>query len=161
MTRKKVSWIMVGECSDMPRMLRLRRAMKEAMKPSRWYYDDPADTGSLYRKRWLATLDVALDILANSSDKKLVDFATGMLGLARSQLPRTFDKWCADNRVEFDFKPAPNVDPDDFAKWLANGNPEGPERVLAKKKCALIGYAGGEKDPPQGVGPLGRVPTAT
>jgi hypothetical protein len=79
--------------TDMPRLRRLRRARKEATKPSRWYYDDPADTGSLYRRRTLAALDVVLDIIKNSPDKNLVDSARQLLIRVRAQLPKTFAEW--------------------------------------------------------------------
>jgi hypothetical protein len=78
---------------DAPRVKRLRRVLKEGMKPSRWYHDDPADTGSLYRKRVIATLDVSADIIENSPDKALVGFAKDLLTDSEKQLPKTFADW--------------------------------------------------------------------
>lgn len=72
---------------DAPRLKRLRRALREVKKPSRWYHDDPTDTGSLYRKRTIAGLDVCLDIIVNSPDGALVDSAKGFLCNARGLLP--------------------------------------------------------------------------
>jgi len=78
---------------DAPRIKRLRRALKEGMKPSRLYYDDPADIGSLYRKRWIAILEIYADIIENSPDKWLVRFAKDMLAGWEKQLPKTFADW--------------------------------------------------------------------
>jgi hypothetical protein len=78
---------------DAPRIKRLRRALKEGMKPSRWYHDNPADTGSLYRKRWIAGLEVYADIIENSLDKELVLFAKSCVADAEKQLPKTFADW--------------------------------------------------------------------
>jgi hypothetical protein len=86
-----------------PRLKRLRRALREVRKPSRWYYDDPADTGSLYRKRTLAGLDICLDIIVNSPDG-------GLLCNARGLLPLTFAQWIEDRNVELVIESGPAPD---------------------------------------------------
>jgi hypothetical protein len=78
---------------DALRIKRLRRSLKEGMKTSRLYHDNPADTGSLYRKRWITVLEVYADIIKNSSDKKLVEFAKDMFADYEKQLPKTFADW--------------------------------------------------------------------
>jgi hypothetical protein len=79
--------------TDKPRFNRLVRAWREGMKPAPLYADDLADTRSLYRRRWVACLDVALDIIKNSPDKNLVAEARRFLFDARAQLPKTFAEW--------------------------------------------------------------------
>jgi hypothetical protein len=54
------------EYGDKARLLQFRRALKEGNKPSRWYYDNPADKGSAYRRRYVAALEIAADIIENS-----------------------------------------------------------------------------------------------
>jgi hypothetical protein len=78
---------------DPIRLKRLQRALREGMKPSRWYDDDPTDTKSLYRRRWLAGLDICRDTVQNSPDRDLVQFAEKALSDAREQLPLTFAAW--------------------------------------------------------------------
>jgi hypothetical protein len=78
---------------DAPRIKRLRHAIKEGRKPSRWYDDDPADVGSLYRKRVIASVDVCADIIENSHDKELVLFAKECVSDFKEQLPKTFADW--------------------------------------------------------------------
>ncbi|MDQ6702518.1 MAG: hypothetical protein M3Z96_05145 [Pseudomonadota bacterium] len=95
---------------DAPRLKRLRRALREVKKPSRWYHDDPADTGSLYRKRTIAGLDVCLDIIVNSPDGALVDSAKGLLCNARGLLPLTFAQWIEDRNVELVIESGPAPD---------------------------------------------------
>jgi hypothetical protein len=70
-----------------------RNTLKEGMKPSRWYRDDPNDKGSLYLKRVTATKDIALDIIENSDDQRLIDDAKKFLVDVSVRLPKTFATW--------------------------------------------------------------------
>jgi hypothetical protein len=79
--------------SDPRRLKRLQRLLREGMKPSRFYDDNPADTGSLYRKRWESNLDICADIMRESPDPDLVKFAKQMIIDAMGQLPLTFAEW--------------------------------------------------------------------
>ncbi|PNE10929.1 MAG: hypothetical protein CR217_11495 [Beijerinckiaceae bacterium] len=79
--------------ADKPRLRQLRRAVKEGCKPSRWYYDNPADRGSAYRRRYIATLEVAADIIENSPCEQLADFARDFIANCRGQLPLTVAAW--------------------------------------------------------------------
>jgi hypothetical protein len=82
--------------SDQTRLLQFRRAIKEGNKPSRWYYDNPADKGSAYRRRYVACLEVAADIIENSPCEGLAAYARGFIADAKGQLPRTVAAWIKD-----------------------------------------------------------------
>jgi hypothetical protein len=81
------------EYSDKVRLRQFRRALKESIKPSRWYYDNPADKGSAYRRRYIAVLETAADIIENSPCDGLVGFARNFVADARGQLPVTVAAW--------------------------------------------------------------------
>jgi hypothetical protein len=84
---------------DPVRLKKLQHALREAMKPSRWYYDDPTNTASLYRKRYEAVIDISVDILKHSQDAELIAFVTKLLDRAHVQLPRTYAFWVSEARV--------------------------------------------------------------
>jgi hypothetical protein len=83
--------------SDPARLKRLQREIREGMKPSRLYLDDLSDTRSLYRRRWLAFVDIIADIIEHSPDAALVSFAKESMQDARQQLPNTFAYWVEQN----------------------------------------------------------------
>ena len=71
------------EYGDKPRLRQFRRAVKEGNKPSRWYYDNPADKGSAYRRRYVAALEVAADIIENSPCEGLAAYARSFVADAK------------------------------------------------------------------------------
>ncbi|HEY8097241.1 MAG TPA: hypothetical protein VIE65_14245 [Methylobacter sp.] len=83
--------------SDPARLKRLQLAIREGNKPSRWYDDDISDTRSLYRRRWLALVDISAEIIEHSPDAELVSFSEETMQDARRQLPNTFAYWVEQN----------------------------------------------------------------
>jgi hypothetical protein len=67
------------EYGDKARLLQFRRAVKGGNKPSRWYYDNRADRGSAYRRRYVAVLEIAADIIENSPCEGLVSYAKNFI----------------------------------------------------------------------------------
>lgn len=81
------------EYADKARLRQFRRAVKEGNKPSRWYYDNPKDKGSAYRRRYIAALEVAAGIIENSPCEQLAAFARDFIADAKGQLPKTLAAW--------------------------------------------------------------------
>jgi hypothetical protein len=84
---------MAKRYSDKMRATRYFDTMKQGLKPSSTYHDDPTDTGSLYLKRMKVIMLACVDIIENSSDKELIKTATTQLGYMKDQVPNTVKTW--------------------------------------------------------------------